>query len=230
MNGRKVLLLVASPRGTASVSNSLGEHLLALLEKRGMAIKKLLLYPALADEKKMAELLAAVDVCSLLVVTFPLYVDHLPAPLIDLLRQVGDRRSGRQGDDRQSLAALVQCGFPETVHCRPAGDIMGIFASQAGFRFLGCLAFGMGGAIGNRPLAKAGGMARHQLKAMDEAAACLAEGKEIPDPIIALMGRAMMPRWLYNIAADWGWRRDAKKHGTSRRLRDRPYAEEEKEG
>jgi hypothetical protein len=224
MSAGKVLLLVGSPRGMASTSNSLGDHLLSLLEERGMAIKKLLLYPALANEGKMAELLAAIDACSLLVVAFPLYVDHLPAPLIYLLPQVGDRRSGRQGDDRQSLAALVQCGFPETVHCRPAGDIMGIFASQAGFRFLGCLAFGMGGAIGSRPLAKAGGMARRQVKAMSEAAAFLAEGSEIPAEIIALMGRPMMPRWFYNFAADWGWKRTAKKHGCSRSLRDRPCA------
>ena len=30
MNGDKVLLLVGSPRGMASVSNSLGDHLLVL--------------------------------------------------------------------------------------------------------------------------------------------------------------------------------------------------------
>jgi hypothetical protein len=38
------------------------------------------------------------------------------------------------------------------------------------------------------------------------------------------MGKAMMPRWLYNLVADQGWKRAAKKFGSSRRLRDRPYA------
>ncbi len=227
MNGGKVLLLVASPRGMASTSHSLGDHLLSLLEERGMALKKLPLYPVLADEKKLAELLAAVDMCSLLVLAFPLYVDNLPAPLIDLLRQVSDRRQGRQGEAKQSLAAIVQCGFPETVHCRPAGEIVRIFASQAGFRFLGCLAFGMGGAIGNRRLAKAGGIVRHQVKALGEAAAFLAEGKEIPADVIARMGKPMMPRWFYNFVADRGWKRTAKKHGTSGRLHDRPYGGDE---
>lgn len=224
MSGRKVLLLVASPRGAASTSNSLGEHMLSLLEARGMAIKKLLLYPTLDDEKKKTELLAAVDACALLLVAFPLYVDQLPAPLIDLLRQVHERRQGMTGESRQSLVAIVQCGFPETVHCRPAGEILRLFARQAGFRFLGCLAFGMGGAVGNRPLAKAGGVVRHQARAMEQAAAFLSEEKEIPAEVIALMGRAMMPRWFYNLAAGWGWKREAKKRGTSRRLRDRPYA------
>ncbi len=224
MNGAKVLLLVASPRAAASTSRHVGEHLLSRLEERGLALKTLPLYPALADERKMAELLAAIDMCSLLVLSFPLYVDHLPAPLIDLLRQVAERRTARAGEARQTLAAIVQCGFPETAHCRPAAEIVRIFASLAGFRFLGCLAFGMGGAIGNRPLAKAGFIVRHQVKALEEAAAFLAAGKEIPAETIARVGRPMMPRWFYNWVADMGWKKAAKKAGSSGRLHDRPYA------
>jgi hypothetical protein len=223
MNGGKVLLLVGSPRGLASASNSLGEHLLLLLEERGMAMKKLLVYPALADEKKLAELLAAVDVCDLLVAAFPLYVDQLPAPLIDLLLRIVERRQGRQGDAKQALAAIVNCGFPETAHCHTAGEIVRTFASQAGFRFLGCLATGMGGTIGNRPLAKAGGMVRHQVKALTRAADYLAEGKKIPSGVIGLMGKAMMPRWLYNLVGNWGWKKTARNYKVSDKLHAKPY-------
>jgi hypothetical protein len=223
MSSRKVLLLVASPRGAASHSSSLGGHLLAALEERGMALKTLQLYPALGDEKKMSELLVAVDLCDLLVPAFPLYVDQLPAPLIDLLRQVAERRHG-QSRTGQALAAIVNCGFPETAHCRPAVDIVRIFAAQAGFRFLGCLATGMGGAIGHRSLDRAGAIVRHQRQALDRAAAFLCASKEIPADVIALMGRAMMPRWFYNFVADRGWKKAAKKTATAGRLLDRPYA------
>ena len=223
MNGKKALLLVGSPRGLASVSHSLGDHLLSLLEQRGLATKKLLLYPALNDEKKMSELLSAVDACSLLVAAFPLYVDHLPAPVIDLLQRVVERRQGQQAAPTQALAAIVNCGFPETAHCRPAREIIGIFAKQTGFRFLGCLALGMGGAIGNRPLAKAGGMVRHQVKALQKAADFLGKGEEIPTEVIDLMGKAMMPRWFYNWMADRGWKRSARKFKVSKCLRDKPY-------
>jgi len=225
MNGGKVLLLIGSPRGMASTSHSLGNYLLSLLEQHGMAIKKLLVYPALADEKKMAELLAAVDSCSLLVLAFPLYVDYLPAPVINLLQRVAERRQGQPATPTQTLAAIINCGFPETAHCRPAREIIRIFAKQAGFRFLGCLALGMGGAIGNRPLAKAGGMVRHQVKALQQAADFLGKGEEIPTEVIALMGKAMMPRWFYNLAAHWGWKRSARKHGVSRCLDDHPFAD-----
>ncbi|MFH2107275.1 MAG: hypothetical protein ABII93_01285 [Chrysiogenia bacterium] len=223
MNGKKVLLLVGSPRGLASVSHSLGDHLLSLLEQRGLATKKLLLYPALTDEKKMSELLSAVDACSLLVAAFPLYVDHLPAPVIDLLQRVAERRQGQPAAPTQALAAIVNCGFPETAQCRPAQEIIRIFAKQAGFRFLGCLALGMGGAIGNRPLAKAGGMVRHQAKALQQAADFLGKGEEMPTEIIDLMGKAMMPRWFYNWMADRGWKRSARKFKVSKCLGDKPY-------
>ncbi len=225
MNGRKVLLLVGSPRARASVSHSLGDHLLSRLEERGLAIKELPVYPVLTDEKKMLELLAAVDACGLLILAFPLYVDQLPAPLISVLLRIADHRQERPGAPTQDLAAIVNCGFPETVHCAPAAEIVRIFARQAGFRPLGCLALGMGGAVGNRQLAKAGGIVRHQVKALALAADHLAAGREIPAAVIALMGKAMMPRWFYTLAGNWGWRWDAWKNKTSSRLADRPYAD-----
>jgi hypothetical protein len=225
MSGKRVLLLVGSPRGMASVSHSLGNHVLTLLEERGMATKKLLVYPALANEKKLMELLAAVDSCSLLVLAFPLYVDQLPAPVIDLLRRIAERRQGSQAGPLQALTAIVNCGFPETMHCSPASEIMRIFAKQTGFRFLGCLALGMGGAIGNRELAKVGAMVRRQVKALAQAAVHLTTEKEIPAAVIELMGKALMPRWFYNLASDWGWKRVARKNRTSHRLNDRPYAD-----
>jgi len=225
MNGRKVLLLVGSPRAMSSASHSLGNHLLSRLEERGMAIKELAVYPALADEKKMLELLAAVDACGLLILAFPLYVDQLPAPLISLLLRIADRRQERPGAPDQALTAIVNCGFPETVHCGPAAEILRIFALQTGFRSLGCLALGMGGAVGNRELAKAGGIVRHQVKALAQAADHLAAGQEIPAAVIGLMGKAMMPRWFYTLAGNWGWRLEAWKNRTTRRLAERPYAE-----
>lgn len=223
MNPNKTLLLVGSPRGKASVSHALGTHLLAALQNRGLEPEEIFVYQALGDEKKMAALLAAVENCALLVMAFPLYVDHIPAPVMELLRRIAERRQGRQGAT-QTLAAVVNCGFPETAHCRPAAEIMRIFAAQAGFRFLGCLATGMGGAVGSRDLAKKPGPCRHQAKALGQAAAYLAEGKEIPAGVIKLMGKAMMPFWLYNLAADWGWKRTARKYKVSAKLRAKPYA------
>jgi hypothetical protein len=86
----------------------------------------------------MDEVLAAVDACDLLVAAFS-FCRWAPAPLIDLLLGSPSARGARR--TRQALAAIVNCGFPETAHCRPAAEIMRT-AAQAGFRFLGCLALG----------------------------------------------------------------------------------------
>lgn len=223
MNGKKALLLVGSPRGLASTSHSLGDHLLSLLKERGWETEKMLVYPALADEKKLRGMQTAVDSCALLILAFPVYVDHVPAPVMEWLRRIAERRQGRQAAPAQALAVIVNCGFPETAHCRSAAEIMRIFAKQAGFRFLGCLATGMGGAVVGRDLAKGGGPCRHQAKALTQAAAYLADGEEIPAAVIGLMGKAMMPRWLYSLAADWGWKRTARKYKVSTRLYDKPY-------
>jgi len=107
---------------------------------------------------------------------------------------------------------------------RPAVDIVRIFAGKAGFHWAGALAMGMGGAVGGRPLEKAGGLLRNVVKALDLAAASLASGKDIPENASALMGKPLMARGLYTLAANLGMKNEARKHGVKKRIYDRPYA------
>ena len=72
----------------------------------------------------------------------------------------------------------------------------------------------------------AAGRTDDALRALGEAAAFLADDREIPAGVVERMGRPMIPRWFYNLAADWGWKRQAKKFATSARLKERPYSEE----
>jgi hypothetical protein len=223
MAAKNALLLVASPRGAASTSFSLGSHLLAQLQKQGVSTDTVLVYKTIDDPLKLTALLTAVEAGDLIILAFPLYVDHLPAPLIRLLQWFAEQRRGRSAATSQTLAAIINCGFPETAQCRLAAETVRHFAAQAGFHFLGSLAAGMGGAIGNRELTKAGGIVRHQVRALNQAAPFLAAGAEIPARVIELMGKAMMPRWFYNLVADWGWKRAARKFKVSTCLNDKPY-------
>jgi len=131
---------------------------------------------------------------------------------------------GVPGHLREKLAALVQCGFPETLQTRPAVDIMRQFAREAGFGWTGALALGMGGAIGGKRLEKTGGVARNVHRALDLAAASLAAGGDIPAEAAPLLEKPLMPKWLYIIAANWGFRNEIKKQGARKRACDRPYA------
>jgi multimeric flavodoxin WrbA len=230
MSAAKAVLFVGSPRGLQSASRGLGQRLLDGLASRGMAVETHSIYAALDSPEKDEALISAALSADVLIFSFPLYVDQLPAPVIRTLDRIA---AGRQlhpirGVPRPRLAALVQCGFPETHQNQPAIDIMRRFADFNGFEWAGGLAMGMGGMAG-RPLPeKPKGMLRNVLRAIDEASAGLAHGGMIPQGASARMARPLMAPWLYFAGANWGWRQQARRNGrkAGRRidLRGRPYA------
>lgn len=226
----KALLIVGSPKGKRSVSYALGSALLARLAAGGMAVEEALVSAVLKSSEERHRLYRLADEADLVIVSFPLYVDHLPAPLIQTLGLLADRRQGDQGATpwpgplSQRLAAIVQCGFWEDHQNRPAVAVMRQFARETGFSWAGALTMGAGGALAGKPLDKAGGMARNAVKALDLAAASLAAGGDIPDEATKLMAKPLMARWLYHLAANWGFKRLIKKHGARERTYDRPYA------
>ncbi len=226
----KALLIIGSPRGKASVSRALGGHLLRQLEAGGLEVEETSVAAVLGSSERRHALYRATDAADILIVAFPLYVDQLPAPLIQTLELLAERRRGALGMTPwpgplvQRLVAIVQCGFPETPQNRPAVDIMRQFAKEAGFRWAGGLALGMGGAVGGRSLEKAGGMLRNVVAALDKAAESLIAGGDVPDEATAMMAKPLMPRWFYHAAANWGFRVRLRKNGALKKACDRPYA------
>ncbi|MBM3306538.1 MAG: hypothetical protein FJY79_11460 [Candidatus Aminicenantes bacterium] len=226
---RKALLLVGSPRGAKSASRMLGGYLMGKLEAGGMETAEMTAAAALQSTENQHRTHKAVDAAELVVVAFPLYVDGLPAPLVQALELIADRRKGSlpaspvAGPRVQRVAAVVQCGFPEARQNEAALAIVRQFAKEAGFEWAGGLAMGMGGAVTGKPLDKAGGMVRNVVKALDLAAAALLEGRDIPEEAAALMGKRLMPTWLYTFMGNRGMKRSAKKHGVLKRANARPY-------
>ena len=225
MKPEKAVLLVGSPRGNKSASRALGERLMAGLAARGVGAETHSIYGAWANASKMTALLEAVDDAGVIVFAFPLYVDQLPAPVVRLLESIAARRAGRAPSSRPLLAAIVQSGFPETEQNRPAIEIMRRFADRTGFVWAGGLALGMGGAVEGRLTAKPGGMLRNVVRSLDEAAAALAEGRVIPEDAIGAFGRPLMPRWLYFAAANFNWKRAARRNPGKIDLYAKPYAD-----
>jgi len=225
----KALLIVGSPKGKASTSYALGKGLLGRLEAGGVEIVETTVAAALRSSEERHRLYKAVDESDIIIVSFPLYVDQLPAPLIQTLELLADRKRGAQGATpwagplAQRLVVLVQCGFPETHQTRPAVAIMRQFARETGFRWAGALAMGMGGALAGRSLEKAGGMLRNIVKALDTAAASLLSGGPVPEEAEALLAKPLMPRRFYQLVANWGFRSRIRKHGARKRVYDRPY-------
>ena len=226
---RKAFLLVGSPKGKKSTSSVLGSWLMAKLEAGGMATAAMTAAEALRSTQDQHRMHKAVDAAELFVVSFPLYVDQLPAPLVQALELVADRRKGllpaspAAGPMVQRVVTIVQCGFPETRQNRAAVDIMRQFAKESGFEWAGALAMGMGGAVAGKPLEKAGGMVRNVVKALDMAADALLDGRSVPPEAEALIGRRLMPAWIHTFFGNRGMKRAAKKRGALKRITDRPF-------
>lgn len=217
------LLLVGSPKGRDSASFRLASRLAAELRGRGAAVADAMVHRALRSEEDTARLLDAWEAAELVLLAFPLYVDALPAPVTRLLELAASRRAGAAPTpSSRRLAVVVQCGFPETFQCGTAIEICRLFALRTGMRWAGALAMGMGGAVGEE-IRKTPGGGRNIVRAIGMAADALAGGGDIPAEASALFGRPLMPRWLYILGGNLGWRRLMWRNRARRPIGYRPF-------
>lgn len=220
---RHVLLLVGSPRGPRSTSESLGAYLLKKLQEYSLETEKVYIHPSLKTHENRANLLRAVDSPDLLILAFPLYVDSLPSPVIAALELIAEHWKTSKKPKSKKLLAIANNGFPEAHQNDTALAICRRFASEIGIEWVGGLALGGGEAIHGKPLDEAGGMVRNVKKALDLAAAALAEGKSVPKDAKVLMAKPLIFTLMYVWFGNRGWKRQAKKYGVQNNLFDRPY-------
>ena len=219
-----VLILTGSPKGRESASFSLASKLAEGLRENGVSVSDEPVHAGLRTEEGTRRLLDAVDGSDLVVLAFPLYVDSLPAPLTRLLELIAEHRTMVVSSGTPRLAAIVQCGFPEAQQCDTAVGICRLFAERTGMRWAGALAMGMGGSLVEdfRKLPRGG---RNILEALDLAAKSLATGGDIPEAATALFARPLMPRWMYTLIGNLGWRMLLRKNKARRPMTYRPYSQ-----
>jgi len=245
------LLLIGSPKPGASSSASLGAYLEDRLVACGLATETIVLVKALKTDEGTRALLAATAAADLVVLSFPLYIDSLPAPVVRAFELIADSRttgtsgaaepgaairvapaSGAAARDasapgaaeRPGFAAICQCGFPEAEHDLVALEICANFARAAGFDWAGGLPMGGGGLIDGRPLGARGGLLRSVTRALDLSAAELADGRPVPAEAVRLMAKPAFPAFAYRFVANRGWRAELKKRGAATPLDAQPYA------
>jgi NAD(P)H-dependent FMN reductase len=220
---RRALLLVGSPRGSASASAGIAAHLQQLLAEQGVEVSTLWIHKCLAEDPALQGLAAALSATDVVVLATPLYVDSLPAPVTEAL-EILVRRDARGATRRPRFLAIVNCGFPEAVHTDTALAICRLWAGEAGLDWIGGLGIGGGGMLAEKPLAEMGGRARAVARALALSADAIARGRIVPDEALTLARTLSIPAWLYRWFGDWGFRQEAKRHGTTRRMGERPYA------
>jgi multimeric flavodoxin WrbA len=220
---RRALLLVGSPKQRKSTSHSLGGYMYEQLSARSIHTEAIYVHSALRSAERTQALLAAVDAADLVTLSFPLYVDSLPAPATEALELIAAHRQERNAARRQLFAAIANCGYPEAHHCAPALAICALFAQQAGFEWAGGLALGGGGMINGTPLVEGGGKTLLMRNALDLAAEALAEGRAVPNAAQDLFAKPLIPPWTYRLMSRLGWVLGAREHNAIRLLRRRPY-------
>ncbi|MCL5884857.1 MAG: NAD(P)H-dependent oxidoreductase [Deltaproteobacteria bacterium] len=221
-----VLILTGSPKGRKSASCMLGSKLAEGLREHGAAVSDGMVHGGLRSEEGTCRLLDSVDASDLVVFAFPVYVDSLPAPLTRLLERIAERRARGTCAGTPRLAVIVQCGFPESHQCDTAVDICRLFAERTGMRWSGALAMGMGGSVGE-DFRKMPGGGRNILDALGMASKSLANGDDIPREATTLFAKPLMPRWMYTLVGNLGWRMQMRKNKARRPLAHRPYSQEQ---
>ncbi|MGD6932982.1 MAG: hypothetical protein ACQCN5_02130 [Candidatus Bathyarchaeia archaeon] len=217
------LLLVGSPRGFKSTSNSLGTYLLSKLEKGGYTTSKQCIQANLHKPQQKTLLLSAVADCDLLILAFPLYIDCLPAPVILALEKIAEQRKTAKIIKPQHLLVIVNNGFPEAYQNATAIAICHQFADEAGFLWAGGLSLGGGGAINGASLEKAGYLARNIRKSLDITAKNLLSEMPVSEVAVQLMAKPVIAKAFYVFAGNRGWKSMAKQHGTEKTLYDKPF-------
>jgi hypothetical protein len=217
------LLLIGSPKSGESASRSFGDAMLGRLSARRAETRTARVTPAFQSQETMDRLMADVDWADLVLLSSPVYVDTLPAPVMRLLETWGRRATAPGAAVRRPvrLAALVQCGFPEARHCASAIDVCEEFCRESGVGWAGALAFGCGGALAGRtpehsPLARV-------VPSLDQAADALAAGDAIPAEAAQSFGRQFAPTWGYTLFGGFSWWWMARKRGGREPLRLRRY-------
>lgn len=214
----KALLLVGSPGNMRSNSSKIGQYLLDRLGDRGWNIDKECIHQVIRDEKRLESVLDEMDASDLVVLSFPLYVDSIPSPMIRFLEMAYEHRRNMNGTSPRMMA-VCQSGFPESHHNDYALRICSIFAKDAGFRWVGGLSVGGGGAIGGRDLLEGGGMLRNLRSALDLTAEALFEGSDVPLAAKELTNKGIAPPWLYNWIVNRKWKQEARENGVDPKAR-----------
>ena len=220
---KRAVLLVGSPRTRKSTSNSLGGYLFDQLKARNIQIETIYIHTTMASSERTKAMLNAVDAADLVLLAFPLYVDSLPAPVMNALEQIAAHRAA-QGKHHQLFAAISNCGFPEPGHNDVALAICENFARLADFSWAGSLALGAGeGMVHGSPLNEMDGRVIPLKKALDLAAGSLAQGMTIPLEAQALLAKPFIPGWLYRVAGVYGWNHQAREYGVEKIIKRQPY-------
>ncbi len=217
----RIVAINGSPKAKESVSGLLIEKMEELLAvKIDVAQAVRLIRPEKAPETVL-ETIAGMLTADVLLLVFPLYVDSLPAPLIRLLTLLEQAAKSARAP-LPKVYAICNCGFYEAEHARLALRMARHFALRSGFPW----GYGIGIGCGGLAYALSNNMGKGPAATLYTALCTLGQairdnnGSEREDVFVT----PKIPRFLYKLGGNMGWRQMAKANGVRDQLSARPHS------
>lgn len=210
---KRVVLLVGSPKGLErSGSAKLGRVVTNALEAFEWHCDAFHLHAAVRAEEEMSKLLAAIETSDLVVLSMPLYVDSLPAPVIHALHDIAAHRSQSTSNRAPHFFSIVNCGFVDPWQNAGAQRMLRLFCAEARLESVGEVSLGAGGAMTGKVL-----------KAFKVVVAALNEGERVPNSVGELLKKRAIPGFAYILGGNYMWKRQSKRNGVRDQLKAQPY-------
>lgn len=217
MQNKTALLLIGSPKPFNSSSDNIGKLLLGYLAEKGFNTE--IEHIGLAIKKGgVGKVIVKVNSADITIISTPLYVDSIPAPLINFLELY---KNDKQKNDKK-LICIANSGFPESFQNDTAIEVIRLFAVHNDFSWVGGFAIGGGGAFSGMDLHKSK-MTKHIAESFKNAASYLSEGNPIPKAVFEKASKPIMPNSVYVMMAHLGWYLKSIRYRALFKLKAKPY-------
>lgn len=219
----KVLLMVGSPKGDKSASNSIVSYLLEKFSESGVKAERTYIVRDIRTDEGTDKLISLVDDSDILILVSPLYVDSIPAITIKSMEKI----YGHKNDSfkKKQMMAIFNCGFPEPHHNDLAIDMCKKFASLSNMEWAGSVTIGMGASLEGQSLEKFS-MAKNLRNGLDMAVDALTKGKPVPKEAEIISSKPFMPvaiaKFMMCMFGGMMWGKMMDKEA-KRKMYDRPY-------
>jgi hypothetical protein len=199
----KVVLMNGSPKAAVSASGIILETVAAGMGPGVESRTKRAVTSGSATEEDVA--------ADALVLAFPLYIDCLPAPLLEWLISYRSIASSLSGRKPARVYAICNSGFHEAAQTELAMAVVANFARSAGLEWGGGLGIGSGGMlVGLASVPPKAGIKRSVTEGLDWIAGLVAHGEASGETRFV---RFAFPRFAYILAAHAGWKAMARANG-----------------
>jgi multimeric flavodoxin WrbA len=219
---KRALLLIGSPKTNGGTSMVMAEYLASRLREINVEVEIKHIHQAI-DDGREEELFEAIDRTESAVLLSPLYVDSLPSGVIRFF-ELFQERKGQNGGKGKPFYAIINSGFPESLQSTVALEICVLFARDTGFAWNGGGALGAGPLLEGRTLEGSGGRAKNLRAGLALLAVSMSLGGGLSKQARNLIGRPLVPKFLYVYFSNRLWRKTAEGEGAGDKLYDRPLA------